>query len=386
MRVIVWLAIRGLVATPRTLALLVVAVGIGVGFQIPNTANLAGSSATLVEEWLTGGLGDVRVEPRGRSRFGASEPIEDQIERVVPGARATRILVVSGAVAHDRSRFFGTPVLAVDFATSSVRLAAGRAPAAGELAVVLGSVLARDVGARIGDEIEVRLVLDDATSDVAEGGAYTMPLTAIAGSAAAARIAMIDRGFLSGELGDPGSASTVLVHLRDHDRATDTARAIEAAIPGVRALDWPTDVPFLPRVLAANRVIERISLAMVVAAISVPLLALMYVAVLRQRRDDALLRSLGFSRRHVFLIYLVQSLFVGCLGSVLGAAIGAVANHVFERYPVFTWETMVVRPLTTPATFAVPIAVGLGTSVVAGLIAAWRAVRSEPAPVLRQLD
>jgi ABC-type lipoprotein release transport system permease subunit len=138
--------------------------------------------------------------------------------------------------------------------------------------------------------------------------------------------------------------------------------------------------------LRANRVIERVSYGMVVAAISIPLLALFYIRVLRRRREIAILRALGFTRRAVFTIYVAQSLAIGLLGSLVGALIGYAAIAFFNRHPIFTWESMVVRPLSTPSTFLIPMLAALLTATAAGAIAAWRASRTDPARMLQRLD
>jgi ABC-type lipoprotein release transport system permease subunit len=386
-RLIVWLALRGLVARKLSLTLLVIAVAIGVGFQIPNTANLAGSSASLREEWLAWGAGDFRVEPRGRARFADGDEVAARVERAVTGARAVPVIVLAGAVARSRSRFVGVPLVGVDFATARVRVVAGRSLAPGEPGIVLGSAVARRLGATVGDEVELRIVLDSGGGDSGgDGGAYTAIVQGIAGNAAAHESVFVDRTFLAGELQEPGAASAIFVYLPDHEAAPAAAHASETAIPQIRAIDWKTDDPFLPTILHANTVIDRISLAMVIAAIAVPLLALSYISTLLQRRDHAVLRALGFMRRDIFAIQLVQSSAVGCVGSAIGALIGGVAIAVFDRYPIFTWETLVVRPLSTGATFAVPFAVGLVTALLAGVVAAWHAARTDPAGALKRLE
>jgi hypothetical protein len=128
-----WLSLRGLVAQRLSLVLLVIAIAIGVGFQIPNTANLAGASAMLLDEELTWGAGDVRVEPRGRPRFAANDGIGVRIERAVPGARAVPVIGLPGGIAASGSRFLGVVVLGIDFTAAPLRIASGAAPARGDL-------------------------------------------------------------------------------------------------------------------------------------------------------------------------------------------------------------------------------------------------------------
>ena len=50
---------------------------------------------------------------------------------------------------------------------------------------------------------------------------------------------------------------------------------------------------------------------MVVVAVMIPVLALLYIHVLAERRRIATIAALGFSRREIFLIHLFEALIVG---------------------------------------------------------------------------
>ncbi len=96
--------------------------------------------------------------------------------------------------------------------------------------------------------------------------------------------------------------------------------------------------------------------------------------------------ALGFRRREVFAIYVLQSLIAACAGIALGMLLGYAAAAYFEQNPMFDWEGMVVRPLLEPSTFAVPALVVLAATAAAGGYAAWRAARVDPARALQSLE
>jgi ABC-type lipoprotein release transport system permease subunit len=389
--VLLFLAKRSLFASRLTLILGVIAIAVGVGFQIPNTANLAGQTEVLLEVGLTRGAGDIRVEPRTRARFRDGDAIAAQIGALV-GARATTpVLVFAGAVGR-RGSFTGVPVYGVDRASTHLpfRVTAGTGLLPGDHSgVLVGSAVARRLRLAVGDEVELRVIFSPAEAAITDEnvGSYTMTVRGIAaGASGAYRFAYVDRSFLAAEAGEPGAASAVLVHLADHDAAAEGARRIDAAIPDAHALDWRTDDPFLPNMVRANRVINRVSYVMVVAAIAVPVLALLYIHVLKRRREIGILVALGFTRVEVFAIYTLQAAIVALIGIAIGAVLGAAAIAYFDGHPIFEWEGMVVRPVRDLATFAMPALVVLATAVTAGSAAAWRAARTDPARVLQRLD
>jgi lipoprotein-releasing system permease protein len=390
-RLLLFVARRSLLASRLTFVLLVLPVALGVGFQVPNTANLAGSSATLLEEALTHGAGDIRVEPRGRPRFADGDAIAARLAALTGARAVTPILVLAGAVGRG-GRFHGAPVCGIDPGAPHLpfRVLEGAPLRPGDPGgVLVGTALARRLGLRPGDAVELRAIWSPPEAALAEEdlGRYTMTVRGIvAGSSGAARFVYVDRGFLAAEAGEPRAASAIYVHLAEHDAAAALAAQVGRSLPEVRAADWRTDDPFLPNLLRAYGVVGGVSHAMVVGAISVPLWALLYIHVLRRRREIGILVALGFRRGEVFAIFLLQALLVAGAGVAIGAGLGYAACAYFDANPIFSWEGMVVRPLLEPAAFAVPALVALATVALAGGFAAWRAARVDPARALQSLE
>src|SRR3954466_14020095 len=81
-----FLAWRDLGATPLTAVVLVGAVAAGVGFQVPNTANILGYEAEMIEEGVKPGSGDVRAYPRNGRRIDDASVTLERV-RAVPGVK-----------------------------------------------------------------------------------------------------------------------------------------------------------------------------------------------------------------------------------------------------------------------------------------------------------
>jgi lipoprotein-releasing system permease protein len=384
LRLLVFLAGKSLLASRLTFALLVVAIGAGAGFQIPNTANLDGFSEALIEEGLVWGAGDIRVEPRDSPRFADGDAIAARVHALVGATAAAPVLVYAGAVGR-KGRFLGAPVYGIDPAMSPTpfHVTAGSGLAPGDNGVLVGSSLAKRLGVGVGDPVEVRAIfgVDD------EIGRFTMTVRGIvAGSAGGYRFVFVDRELLARQAGLPKAASTIVVHLPDHETASALASRIDREMPDVQALGWRDDDPYLPNYLHANRIISSVSYAMVVAAVSVPVWALLYIHVLNRRREIGILAALGFGRREIFVIYVLQSLVAALVGFALGTLLGLGVVHYFLGHPIFEWEGLVVRPLVGVWSFLGPGAVIVATALVAGAYPAWSAARTDPARVLRRIE
>jgi putative ABC transport system permease protein len=109
--------------------------------------------------------------------------------------------------------------------------------------------------------------------------------------------------------------------------------------------------------------------------------------VAERRRDIGMLRAVGASRRTIVGIILAESLLQGLVGTLLGmalgyllaaAALGALAPLMQNMIHLkFGW------PLLTPGLVLVTVALGLGVTVLAGLLPAISAGRVTPLEALR---
>jgi len=391
LRLLLFIARRSLFASRLTLILLTLAIAAGAGFQISNTANLTGFSDALLEEGLTRGASDLRVEPRDAPRFADGDAVAAQIRALV-GARSTRpVLVFPGAVSRG-NQLLATSIYGIDVDNDNppFHVTSGTSLAHGDhQGVLLGASLAQRLAAKVGDDISVRMLLGAAPPQPREGDPAALTLTVrgiVSGIAGGYRFVYLERSFLAEKAGAPRAASSIVVHLDDHFEATTAAARINASVPDAVAIGWREDDPYLTNYLKSNDTINTISYAMVVAGVSIPIWALFYIHVLKRRREIGILSSLGFGRREIFVIYLLQSLLVAVIGCVVGSLVGCGLIYYFQGHPLFEWASLVVRPLVTVSTFVMPSLVILATALVAGSYPAWRAARTDRAKVLRRID
>lgn len=393
-----YLAWRSLSENRLTSAFLIGAIAAGVGFQVPNSANLDGYRAELVEHGIQAGFGDVRVRASDTTHLAGGRGRADRW-RADSRVREVAVALTFPGALGQRGQFQGAPIFGVDMARDDrpFRLLTGQLLPAGEQSgVIVGLALAQRMGVEIGDEVELRVIYrtpqltpdnndnDNDADDVPDLGRYTMIVRGLAvGTFGASQSVFLDYHFLTGESGLDDSASLVVLYLHDHDQAGAVAREINATTPDVTATDWMTDDPFIRSAVESIAVMGLISETMILCAVTIPVLALLFIHITHRRRDIGLLAALGFGPRDVFWIFASYSALVGIIGVVIGCGLGYAAICYFQVYPIFQWSGFVIEPVVTLASFARPAGVVFAAVVCAGIVPAWRATRVAPTLVLK---
>ena len=109
--------------------------------------------------------------------------------------------------------------------------------------------------------------------------------------------------------------------------------------------------------------------------------------VTERRRDIGMLRALGATRRTVIGIVLAEGLLQGLIGSIIGLLLGyllAVGVINVAQGPISMFINLKLgTPVFSPALVAVSILLGVGVTVLAGLLPAWNASHITPLEALR---
>ena len=109
--------------------------------------------------------------------------------------------------------------------------------------------------------------------------------------------------------------------------------------------------------------------------------------VTERRRDIGLLRALGATRRTVMSIILAEGLLQGLVGSLIGLMLGylmAVGVLKFAQGPISQFINLTLgMPVVSPSLVLISLLLGVGMTVLAGLLPAWNASRITPLEALR---
>lgn len=391
MSVLFYLAFRTLLRSRISFILLIAAVTAGLGFQIPNTANLDGYTAELHDKGIARGTGHVVVSGENGVSFGDADSLATRIakESFVKGA-ATRFGHVGFLSAGDKTA--SANVLGINPTNEELTIgfcgnvATGKCFETGDRGrAVIGAQLAEQIAAKVGTKIKVAFpyfVGEDLrmVSEVFE----IVGILDGGGGLRADFEFYVSIETMRDLFQKPGAATMIRVFTIDDNRANEWAQKIAILAPNLEVESWFQANEFTKNAIDANKAISAISTTMVVVAVMIPVLALLYIHVLAERRRIATIAALGFSRREIFLIHLFEALIVGTIGTALGMAVGYGLCQYFMRHPIFSHAGFVVLPSLHAHAFLRPALVLFGTTLFAGILPAVIASRAEPAAELRR--
>lgn len=268
----------------------------------------------------------------------------------------------------------------------------------GEFGIVMGSLLARQLGLALGDK--VTLTLPDIT--ITLGGIY--PRTK--------RFTLI--GVF--EVGAQMDQSLAMIHVDDakrlfrlpgvqglHVKVDDIYQAGAVMAQLARELgseytvkDWSQTQGSLFQAVKMEKIVIATLLSIIIAVAAFNIVSSLVLMVADKRADIAVLRTLGLTARQVMAIFVVQGSAVGIAGTALGTLLGCVLALTISPLmslieQVFGWQVFnpdVFFMSQLPSVLLWQDVVFIcGTAMILSLLAtlypAYRAAKIEPAEALR---
>lgn len=142
-------------------------------------------------------------------------------------------------------------------------------------------------------------------------------------------------------------------------------------------------VPTTPQDIANNKIQTRwlIGLALLVAFVGI--LNAMLMSVTERFREIGTMKCLGALDSFIIKLFLIESLFQGIVGTVLGVLGGLLLSIVstWSAYGHFTWENLQWNELLRG--IVICTAIGVTLTVAGALYPAWSAARMQPIEAMR---
>ena len=193
--------------------------------------------------------------------------------------------------------------------------------------LILGSLLADKMQLKIGDSVTL---IGNGTER------KTMTLCAVARSGN--NIIDERRGYVNLRLAQsllekPSLVSQIVVTLRDPDRAPALADHFERLF-NHRSRSWQEREAGNLQVFNVLRLSAGITVSLIILLAGVLIFNTLTMTVLDKMREIAILRSMGYRRWDITVIFVFQGFLIALLGSVLGAGFGALITYLLSLIPI----------------------------------------------------
>jgi putative ABC transport system permease protein len=348
----------------------------GIGMGIGAFVALVGFSRSFEQEWLklyeSSGT-DIAVVQKTFMNTTVDQSI-GPVLRAIPEVKAAQPMAINmmDLTSDINALIYGWPADSFEFAP--LKLTQGRRFLGDNAEVMLGSLLADSLNKKAGDTLEI------------QGTTFQIVGVFHGGSALEAGALIMPLGQMQRLSSMEGKVTAFHVRLKPaapgespEDHMHRAQAAIEKALPGLRA------VPAVERasnnqlvVLAHAAAWGTSAIALLVAALGIA--NTMAMSVFERTREIGVLRALGWRRRRVMMLILIEAAGLGLCGGVLGLCVGLGALHVLAAIPQ---TASVVSVSMSWSTLADALGISVLVGVLAGIAPAWRGARLSPVEAMR---
>ncbi len=292
------------------------------------------------------------------------------------------------------------------FRLQDTLLAGSEYLASGSPGLILGAWMTDDLGIALGDLVEVRTRTRHGAMQVLElelvgmllspnptinRGVGFLPLDVAQYDLEMTGVTEVVLGAMPARLGRPVGvpAGSFLSHQIDRVNAM-----LAQELPGLVAVGWPRLARDYLAMMESERSGSVLLLVLVFVIAAVGISNTMLIAAYERIREFGMMRALGMDDTAIRATMVFEAGFIGCLGSLCGLLLGAVATFCLVKWGIdmsgFYGDvsigyrvTAVFRGAWNPGTMAIAVVFGVLASMVIALLPARRALRLDIVQCLR---
>ncbi len=265
--------------------------------------------------------------------------------------------------------------------------------------IVLGDLLARYLGVRMGDK--VTLVLPEASISVAGVTPRLKRFTVVGifsvGAELDSSLAYINIDDAAKIKRIPEGVEGIRLTLDDLFKAPLAVREIGSKLPGYYLIsDWTRTHGNLFQAIQMEKKMIGLLLFLIVFVAAFNIVSTLVMVVTDKKSDIAILRTLGATPGMIMRIFMVQGVVIGFAGTLLGAGLGTLLALTVTDLVAWLESVLGVQFLSADVYFisylpsqlnmsdvVLITASAMSISFLATLYPAWRASKTQPAEALR---
>lgn len=386
------LAVRMLSNKKGSMAAAVLAVSVGILVMHVNFVIFQGLFDAFVRDMRDYRFGDIYVTDEEDYITKADTALVGWFERtpyvMAATPRMSASVSVNATSAEGRMEEHGVPVVGIDPATDRRASGIHRTISEGEYvtsrnSMVLGSIVARDLGIGVGDSVRIKI-----TDRWGQDQFMRFPVSGISGTAGGqgldtSMIMHIDtlRDLMSRE----GHTNSLLVKMYEPERSADVRDLFLESFPGddfVAETIEESAEESLRGFRSGIAMINMIGMfGMMSSAFAIVTIQMMLVT--SKTREIGIMRAIGARRRDILVLFVLQGLVIGAVGAGCGTAAG-LAYTAYAKETKMSFDGSIELEVTYNwNNIARTGLMALGLAVVASVYPAYRATKLQPVEAMR---
>ena len=188
-----------------------------------------------------------------------------------------------------------------------------------------------------------------------------------------------------------GKDQVDLIQLRVDDiyQAPAIARALTDRLgPDYKTEDWAAMNKPLFSALSLEKIAMSMAIGLIVLVAALQIVASLVLMVMEKQGDIAILKTMGASARSVTVIFMMQGLLIGLVGTTVGAAAGYGLSYVLDRYqlihvPVDVYQVSHMPFKVLPLDLVTVVVSAMVVCFIATIYPSRQAAKLDPAQALR---
>jgi putative ABC transport system permease protein len=403
------IAWRSLWRNPRRTSLALAAIGLSVTLVLTYTSVLRAYGDWIVDTMTGPMLGHVQAHAPGWRKDRLIDQTLRDVDRMLiqvrtdPNVAGATARLYAPALAARGEEGFAVIVIGLDTAAESgpARLLPPPGRTLRQREAMVGRQLGESMGLRVGDQLAI--VGQGVDGSLANELFTAVTLVTTSVDLVNRQGVMIDLTEAQTLFAMPGEAHELVIHSARPAAARELAARVAAmpSLAGAEVLDWERLAPEMISLIQIVDIAGLLVLVLVFVAAIAGVANTMLMATFERTREFGMLLALGVRPLRIVVLVLLESLALGAIGALVGAAAGVILVAVTHRtgidYATLTgggpgelsfaglrWSLRFYPTLTALDVVRTAAAVGV-TSLIAAAWPALRASRQEPARALRGL-
>lgn len=329
----------------------------------------------------------VQVEKQLQQRTDLKRP--EALERILagyPSVKATASSVGGQAFLFRGVRQFGVTVRGADpvkqEAISNLQddMVAGRWMTIGPNDIVIGFKLAEDTGVKLGDSVTL-LSSERVQATFRVAGIFDTGQNQVDGSTVFVTLRAAQRLYATGR-----DANAISVKLDDPWQANRVAGLISDSL-GYKTESWMVEQAQFVNAFAAQNGTRLMISAFSLAASAFGISSVLIVSVFQRSRQIGILKSMGATDAQILRVFALQGLFVSLIGAVMGALAGyGLLSFLttFKQVARFGKSDQLFPAIIEPSVFVGAMLAAVLATLLASILPAWRAAKTNPVDVISE--